>query len=251
MLAVVTGGLHRVGAAIAARLAGQGYDLALHAHRYGEPDAALVEAAAAHGVKWSVFPADLAAASDVEGLIGQVVEYFGRAPDALVNSASVITEGDWPGLTHGELSRHLNINLIAPLLLTRSFAGTLAQGQAGAVVNILDQRLRNPPVDQAAYTVSKLALGSTTRVAARAFAPRVRVNAVAPGMTLPGGDYDEDQWTRLSAAMPLACNSAPGDIADAVAYLLAAPAVTGETIFVDGGANLESYRRDFVHMMRD
>ena len=251
MLALVTGGLHRVGAAIAARLAAAGYDLALHAHRAGEPDPALAQAIVAHRRESAIFPADLAASGEVEALVGQVKAHFGRAPDALVNSASIIGEGQWADLSHDALTRHLDVNFVAPMLLTRAFATALADGQAGAVVNIVDQRVVNPPVDQAAYTASKLALGSVTRVMARAFAPRVRINAVAPGMVLPGDDYGEGQWQRLKAAMPLRRNSPPEDIAEAVAYLLGARAVTGQTLYVDGGANLESFARDFVHMMRD
>jgi NAD(P)-dependent dehydrogenase (short-subunit alcohol dehydrogenase family) len=251
MLALVTGGLYRVGAAIGARLAASGYDLALHAHRVGEPDPALAKAIAAHGRDSAVFPADLAVASEAEALIGQVKAHFGRAPDVLVNSASIISEGGWEELSHDALARHLDVNFVAPMLLTRGFAAALAEGQAGAVVNIVDQRVANPPVDQAAYTVSKLALGSVTRVMARAFAPRVRINAVAPGMVLPGDDYDDGQWQRLKNAMPLGRNSPPEDIDEAVAYLLGARAVTGQTLYVDGGANLESFARDFVHMMRD
>jgi NAD(P)-dependent dehydrogenase (short-subunit alcohol dehydrogenase family) len=251
MLALVTGGLHRVGAAIAARLAEAGYDLALHAHRPGEPDAALAAAIANHRVESAIFAADLAVPGDVDSLVGQVKAHFGRAPDALVNSASIISEGQWADLSRDELARHLDVNFLAPMLLTRAFAAALASGQVGAVVNILDQRVLNPPIDQAAYTASKLALASVTRVMARAFSPGIRINAVAPGNTLPNGDYGADQWQRLAEAMPLSRNSAPADIAEAVAYLLGARAVTGQILFVDGGANLESYRRDFVHMMRD
>ena len=251
MLALVTGGLHRVGAAIAARLAAAGYDLALHAHRSENPDPALADAIRAEGVASAVFPADLAVPEQLDSLIAQVKARFGRAPDALINSASIISEGQWADLAREARVRHLDVNFIAPMLLTRAFASALADGQSGAVVNLLDQRLRNPPIDQAAYTASKLALGSVTRAMARAFAPAVRVNAVAPGMTLPGEDYGAAQWERLGAAMPLQCNSAPEDIAEAVAYLLQARAVTGQILFVDGGANLESFTRDFVHMMRD
>jgi NAD(P)-dependent dehydrogenase (short-subunit alcohol dehydrogenase family) len=251
MLALVTGGLHRVGAYIAARLAADGYDLALHAHRLGAPDGHLARAIGEYGVESDVFQADLAISTQVEALVGQVKARFGRAPDCLVNCASVISEGDWRDLSHGELARHLDINFVAPLLLMRSFAVALADDQAGAVVNILDQRVRNPPIDQAGYTASKLALASVTRVTARAFAPKVRINAVAPGMTLPGSDYAEDQWQRLTATMPLDRNSAPDDIADAVAYLLGATAVTGQILYVDGGANLESFERDFVYLERE
>jgi NAD(P)-dependent dehydrogenase (short-subunit alcohol dehydrogenase family) len=251
MLALVTGGLHRVGAAIAARLAGAGYDLALHAHRIGDPDPALAESIRAHGVESAVFPADLAIPGEAESLVERVKAHFGRAPDALVNSASIISEGQWPDLARAELARHLDVNFVAPMLLVTAFAKALAGDRSGAVVNIVDQRVANPPVDQAAYTVSKLALGAVTRVMARAFAPGVRVNAVAPGNTLPGDLYQEAQWQRLADMMPLERNSAPTDIAEAVAYLLGARSVTGQLIFVDGGANLESYERDFLHMERD
>jgi NAD(P)-dependent dehydrogenase (short-subunit alcohol dehydrogenase family) len=247
MLALVTGGLHRVGAAIAARLAAAGYDLALHGHRMGDPDPSLSESLRETGVRSAVFAADLG----VESLVDRVKAHFGRAPDALVNSASIISEGQWPDLTRAELARHLDVNFVAPMLLTTAFARALASDQPGAVVNIIDQRVTNPPVDQAAYTASKLALASVTRVMARAFAPGVRVNAIAPGNTLPGDAYQEAQWQRLAEIMPLRRNSAPEDIAEGVAYLLAARSVTGQTLFVDGGANLESYERDFLHMLRD
>jgi len=250
MLALVTGGLHRVGAAIAARLAEAGYDLALHAHRPGQPDAGLAATLTEHGVSSAIFPADLALPEQVEALIGQVSDRFGQAPDALINSAAIIDEGGWADLSKEALTRQFDVNFIAPLLLTSRLAAALGGDRAGAVVNILDQRVRNPPVDQAAYTASKLALASVTQVMARAFAPRLRINAVAPGMTLPGDDYTPEQWTRLAGAMPLARSSTPDDIAQAVVYLLGAQAVTGQTLFVDGGANLESFKRDFVHMMR-
>jgi NAD(P)-dependent dehydrogenase (short-subunit alcohol dehydrogenase family) len=251
MLALVTGGLHRVGAAIAARLAAGGYDLALHAHSMGDPDHDLAEAIAAQGVESAIFAADLAIPEQLESLVERVKSHFGRAPDALVNCASIISEGQWPDLSRAELARHLDVNFIAPMLLTQRFAAALASDRPGAVVNIVDQRVANPPIDQAAYTVSKLALASATRVMARAFAPAVRINAVAPGNTLPADGYQKAQWQRLADAMPLERNSAPEDIAEAVAYLLAAPSVTGQTLYVDGGANLESYERDFLHMLRD
>jgi NAD(P)-dependent dehydrogenase (short-subunit alcohol dehydrogenase family) len=85
---------------------------------------------------------------------------------------------------------------------------------------------------------------------ARALAPHFRVNAVAPGLTLPTDDYDHDQWERLRGLMPLDRLSSPEDIADAVLHLAQARATTGETLFVDGGAHLESFPRDFVYMGR-
>jgi NAD(P)-dependent dehydrogenase (short-subunit alcohol dehydrogenase family) len=247
MLALVTGGMARLGAAIAARLARDGYDLALHVRSAGGvPEPALAAEIAERGVRAEQFGADLADGGAVEALVGRVVDHFGRAPDLLVNSAAMFEEGGWATLERADLDRHLAVNFVTPLMLTRAaaVAGTRA------VVNVIDQRIANPPIDQAAYTASKLALGASTRVLARAFAP-MRVNAIAPGLTIPGPEYAKGQIAALAATMPLERLPDPADVADAVAYLAGAEAVTGQTLYVDGGAAMESFRRDFVHLARD
>jgi NAD(P)-dependent dehydrogenase (short-subunit alcohol dehydrogenase family) len=245
MLAVVTGGLARLGAAIAARLAAEGYDLALHARSGAEPAADLARAIAEHGIRAEMFFADLADGEAVDGLIDSVSTRFGHAPDLLVNSAATFEEGDWTTLGRDQLDRHLAVNFVSPLMLCKAAA---AAGTAVAV-NIVDQRISNPPRDQAAYTASKVALGAATGLLARSLAP-MRVNAVAPGLTIPTEDYDEDQVARLGRMMPLGRLPAPAQVADAVAYLAGADTVTGQTLFVDGGAALESYGRDFIHIAR-
>jgi len=250
-VALITGGLDRIGAAIAARLAEDGWALALHCREHCRPAAALADALACTGAPWTIVQADLDREGEVEGLVAAAAAACGAVPTALVNSASRISEGGWENVGLAALLEHHRVNVAAPVLLVRALAGALpADAQAG-VVNLLDQRVLNPPVDQAAYSASKLALAGLTRVLARAFAPRLRVNAVAPGLTIPGPDYAEGQVERLRAAMPLRRLPEPADVADAVAFLLRAPAVTGQTVFVDGGASLESWPRDFVHMERD
>ena len=244
-LALVTGGLHRVGAAIAARLAGAGYDLALHRRRAGEPDADLAEAIAAAGVDHRIFSADLGEAAAAERLFAAVTTHFGRTPTLIVNSASLFTEGDIGALGRPALDAALAVNLTAPVLLTQAL---VAADGTGSVVNILDQRVRNPVPDQIAYTLSKQALWQATRTLALSCAPRIRVNAVAPGLTLPAPDYEEGRMERMAALMPLRRLATPADIADAVLYLASANGVTGQTLFVDGGANLTAYARDFAHL---
>jgi NAD(P)-dependent dehydrogenase (short-subunit alcohol dehydrogenase family) len=118
----------------------------------------------------------------------------------------------------------------------------------GCIINILDQRIAQPHGDQLGYTLSKQALAGATTTLARALAPRVRVNAVAPGLTLATADYTAAQMARLGEMMPLRALPKPLAIADAVAYLANATHVTGQTIFVDGGAHMVSYERDFVHL---
>ncbi len=242
-LALVTGGLHRIGAAIAARLARAGFDLALHKRSPAEPDAALAAALTATGVTHHRFRQDLSQPGAAAALYDEVVARFGRAPSVIINNASLFSDTALATLTKDALAETLAVNLVTPVLLTQRL---LASGAGGVVINILDQRVINPVPDQFAYTLSKQALWQATRSMAVAAAPAVRVNAVAPGLTLPTDDYAPGQMERLASAMPLGALPTPDAIADAALFLVNATSVTGQTIFVDGGANLRSYERDFV-----
>lgn len=238
-LALITGGKRRVGAVIAERLAADGWTLALHSHHDVPDDAAYP---GAHS-----FVADLADPESGERLIADVVSHFGTVPTLLVNNASRFDWDDAATITATGLAEHHAINAAAPVLLTIALARATSQADSGgSVVNILDQRIQNPNGDQLAYTLSKTALAGATRTLAAALSPRWRINAVAPGMTLATPDFDEDRMTRIADAMPLKMHSLPEDIAEAVAYLAGARAVTGQTIFVDGGAHLKSFDRDFA-----
>ena len=244
-LALVTGGLHRLGATIAARLAAAGYDLALHRRKDGAPDAELVDAIAVAGVEHATFSADLGQSREGEVLFSDIGRHFGRTPSLIVNNASLFAEGNIASLDRSNLEAALTVNLVAPVLLAQAL---FASGNQCAVVNILDQRVRNPVHDQIAYTLSKQALSEATRTLAIACAPHIRVNAVAPGLTLPAPGYEEGRMERMAALMPLERLATPRDIADAVLFLAQAESITGQTIFVDGGANLKSFDRDFAHL---
>ena len=247
-LALVTGGCRRLGAAIAARLAGEGYALALHASDGCAPDPALAEAIGSAGVSWAAFAADLADTDAVEGLVPRVVDHFGSAPELLVNNAARFDWDSPEDVTMAGLLGHYAVNAAAPVVLTRAVAAAASAGRPSTVVNILDQRIAQPNADQLSYTVSKLALAELTMILARRYAPHVRVVAVAPGLTLPTDEYDAARMARLAGAMPLDRLPTPADVADAVVYLVAARAVTGQTIFVDGGAHLCRYERDFLFL---
>lgn len=247
-LALVTGGFRRIGAAIARRLAGAGYQLALHAHAAAEPEPEL--AAALDGVRWAPFRADLSSAEEIEALLAAVEAEFGTAPAVLVNSAAMFEDDRWETAGMDCLLDHYRVNAAAPVLLATGLARRLSTGARAVVVNILDQRIANPPADQLSYTLSKQAAAGATRTLARALAPAVRVCAVAPGLTIPTPDYAEGQLDRLAKMMPLGRLPAPDDVAEAVLYLVSAEAVTGQVLFVDGGASIESFARDFVYLGR-
>ena len=246
-LALVTGSWRRIGAHIAVRLAQAGYDLALHAGHGVEPEPWLVAALESAGAAHRLFVADLADRAQVAALVPAVAGHFGRPVGLLINNASRFSALDDAGADpFGELIEHLAVNTAAPYAL----AIAVARGGGGSVVNILDQRIAHPPRDQIAYTLSKQALAEATRTLAGALAPSTRVNAVAPGLTLPTEDYADDQMARLAEGMPLGRLATVDDIADGVAYLAAAASVTGVTIFIDGGAHLRAFERDFVHLAR-
>lgn len=229
-LALVTGGRRRLGAAIADALEGDGWTVARHSH---------IDDGS------GVIIGDLGDPDAPQRLIDTVVAHYGAAPTLLVSNAAIFGQDDAATADAGTLAAHHAINAQAPVLLALALAKA---GSGGAIVNILDQRVRNPNGDQLSYTLSKTALDGATRTLAVALAPLWRVNAVAPGLTLPTGDYDETQMVRLAAAMPLGLLPTPDAIADAVRYFAGACAVTGQTLFVDGGASLKSFDRDFMHL---
>ena len=246
-LALVTGGVKRVGAAIAGRLAESGYALALHGNSDAVPEDALARKLEAD--EWAGFQQDFLDEGAAETLIDQVIEHFGRTPDLVVNSASIFGQDDVDSLTETDLQEHFRVNSMVPVLLTTALHRRRPAGSDRAcVIHILDQRIRNPNRDQLSYTLSKQALAGSVRSLAIACADRLRVNGIAPGLTLTAGEYGEDQLANITAMMPLDRLPDPNDIADAAVYLAGARAVTGQIVHVDGGASLKAFDRDFVHL---
>lgn len=247
-LALVTAGMRRIGAAIAARLADDGWALALHSHRAEAPEPELAAILAQDRCRWRGFTADFANGDEIEQLLPAIAAHFGRLPDLIVNNASRFVWDDPASVTAAAIAQHQAVNLIAPVMLTTGLAAALPDDARAVVVNILDKRIRHPGGDQLSYTLSKQALSGATETLARALAPKLRVNAVAPGLTLPTQEYRPAQMVRLAAMMPLGRLPDPDEIADAVAWLAQAEAVTGQTIFVDGGASLKQFDRDFLFL---
>ncbi len=232
--ALITGGARRIGATIARALAREGYALVLHANRSRAEAEKLAAEIEAGGGRARVVLADLAEPAAVDGLIAAAAAF---APlTLLVNSAAEFEFDDIATLERAGFERAMAVNLAAPLFLAKGFA---AQAPAGAgIVNVLDQRVLKPTPLFFSYSLAKSALHTATTTLAQALAPRVRVNAVAPGPTLPSPRQSEAEFARQAAVLPLGRGPAPDDIAAAVVYLAKAEAVTGVTIAVDGGQHL-------------
>jgi NAD(P)-dependent dehydrogenase (short-subunit alcohol dehydrogenase family) len=247
-LALVTGGHRRLGAAIATALAAAGYALAIHGSHDVELEGGLERALDDHGTSWEGFVADFTDLDAAEELIARISGVFGRPPDLLVNSAAIFGQDRLANVSGDDLMRHFAVNCAAPVLLTKAFATVPSGPVDRSVINILDQRIDHPHGDQLAYTISKMGLAGFTQIAARELAPKVRVNGVAPGLTLVTPDYTPAQTRDLAEAMPLAHLPRPAQIAEAVLYLASATAVTGQVLYVDVGAHMRSYPRDFMHL---
>ncbi|MBA4753717.1 MAG: SDR family oxidoreductase [Sphingobium sp.] len=249
-LALVTGGHRRLGGIIAGALARAGHSLAIHGSHDTRLDSHLALTLEEEGTQWEGFVVDFADPENAEELIAQVAARFGRPPDILINSAALFGQDRLDDVTAEDLMRHYAVNCAAPAMLTKAFATVPAGSGDRCIINILDQRIDHPHGDQLAYTLSKLALAGLTRTTASSLAPQVRVNAVAPGLTIATPDYDADQMARLEHMMPLGRLPQAEQIAQAVLYLVDASAVTGQTLYVDGGAHMRSYDRDFMHLCR-
>jgi NAD(P)-dependent dehydrogenase (short-subunit alcohol dehydrogenase family) len=244
-LALVTGGCRRLGAGIAAALARAGYHLALHGSHDADPEPALAAALAETGTTWHGFVADFTDPAAALHLFAGVVARYGRAPNLLVNSASVFGQDRLADTTADDLAQAYAVNCIAPTLLVQAFAAAGGEGDR-SVVNILDQRIAHPHPDQLSYTLAKLALAGLTRIGAAG----IRINGVAPGLTIATDDYDDRQMTALAGLMPLARLSTPDDIAEAVLFCARTAALDRQVIYVDGGAHMVPFERDFMHLAK-
>jgi NAD(P)-dependent dehydrogenase (short-subunit alcohol dehydrogenase family) len=240
--ALVTGGGRRIGRAIVERLAQETWAVAVHASPRSRAEAeAFVDQLCAEGAQACVVCADLADVDATEGLVAEAARVLGPI-DLLVNNASVFERDDARAFAPAVLERHLAVNLRAPVQLAARFYASLPSDWEGAIVNVVDQRVLRPSADFFSYTLSKSALWTATQTMALAFAPRVRVNAVGPGPTLPNAVDGPESFAREVAGAPLSRPVSPQSIAEAVLFLAGARSVTGQMIAVDAGQHLGSPR---------
>lgn len=232
-VALVTGAGRRVGQALAIALARHGYDVA--AHHHGSDIADTLTEGQATGARVEAFREDLTQPEAPARLVRSVAAVFGRL-DAIVNSAAVMLRMPFGTITAEAWDRVFALNLRAPFLIAQEAAQHLPEG--GCIVNIADLAAFETWPAYIPHGTSKAGLVYVTRALARVLAPRIRVNAVAPGTVLLPEGWDASADQRLLSTTPLGRHGSPADVAQAVLYLLGAEFVTGETIIVDGGRHI-------------
>jgi NAD(P)-dependent dehydrogenase (short-subunit alcohol dehydrogenase family) len=235
--ALVTGAAQRIGRAIATSLAEDGWAVAVHYRSSRKAAESLVAEIAEKGGKAVALAADLAVEDEAQRLVPAAMSALGPL-GCLVNNASLFENDIVRSVTRESWDAHLATNLRAPFVLTQAFAAQLPDTAEGVIVNLLDERVWNLTPYFVSYTVSKMGLWTLTRTMALALAPRIRVNGIGPGPTLPSPRQSAEQFARQNAEVPLRHGTTPEEIAAAVRFILAAPAMTGQMIALDGGQHL-------------
>jgi NAD(P)-dependent dehydrogenase (short-subunit alcohol dehydrogenase family) len=242
--ALVTGGGKRIGRAIVLELARAGFDVVIHYRDSAEAAEAVADEARALGRRAATVHADLAVEGEVAGLIAAASGAVGAPLAVLVNNASVFEDDRVGSLGRETWDAHLETNLRAPIVLAEAFAAQAPDGSA--IVNLLDQRVLKPDPRFFSYALSRNGLWWATRTLAQALAPRIRVNGVGPGPTLPSIHQSDADFEAEAAAVPLQRAGSPEAVAAAVRWLVDAELVTGQMIAVDGGQHLAWRTPDIV-----
>src|SRR5690349_11318720 len=248
---LVTGGARRVGRRFVERLSAAGHSVVIHANTNAAEAEELCRKLRADNPNTWTLKADLSDHMAACALVDQAAQLAGGQLSGLVNSASVF-EHDVPGaMDHAVFDRAMAVNLRAPALLSERFAAQASPSRDNCIVNVLDQKLWNMNPDFYSYTLSKAGLLAATDMMARAFAPAVRVNAIAPGLLLPSYGQTQAEFEAAASRNPMGKPIDLENLMTAAEFLLANTALTGETIHVDNGARLVSKPRDVMFEMRE
>lgn len=236
-IALVTGAARRVGRALALDLARAGATVVINYNRSDRMARDTVADIEAFGGRAIAVQGDVAVKRDVDALIRTTTEAFGRL-DILVNSAATFESGRFEDIPEEEWDRVLAVNLKGPFLMMQAAAPLLRANGSGVVINIADLSAFQAWPSYAHHAASKAGLVHLTRVAARALAPAIRVNCIAPGTVLPPGDYTGQGSDGTSDRRLVERAGTPDDVIRAMNYLITSDFVTGETLVVDGGRML-------------
>jgi NAD(P)-dependent dehydrogenase (short-subunit alcohol dehydrogenase family) len=245
---LVTGGARRIGAAIAGRLATHGHRVVLH-HFHSAGDAeALAAKLRAGGGDVSLIHGDIAEAPD--RVFADARAAAGGVVDGLVNCASLFDFDRPPNHNPALFATMIQTNLAGPVALATALARQTGL-EDGAVVNVLDQKVANLNPDFFSYSLSKTALESATVMLAQALAPRVRVNAVSPGLTMTSHDQSAEEFQAVACDNLLRRPVSADDIAGSVEWLLTCGSITGQNVFVDCGQRFITRDSDVMFATRE
>ncbi len=247
-LALITGGAVRIGATIALSLADAGFDIALHVNSSKLEGDKLAAQLRQKKVNAQVFQQDLSHLATIEQMFDEVTSAMGPV-NLLVNNASMFTFDTPADFDHKQAQKLLAINLLAPAELTRCMAKDTNSADEKLVINMLDNKVFALNPDFFSYTMTKSALHATTQMTAMAFARVLRVNAIAPGVTLISGDQSPENFEKSWKKSLSGTGATPQEIASTILYMWHTKSINGETIVLDGGQRHMGLERDVAFVV--
>ncbi len=243
--ALITGAAKRIGRAMALDLAKDGWNIAVHCHESIGEAQELVDEMRRLGRKAVAIEGDLAGRETPKKLIKKAKGTLGPLT-LLINNASRFEPDELASVTMSDWDTDQAVNLRAPVFLSQAFAAQLPAKEQGNIINLIDQRVWKLNPQYFSYTASKGGLWVVTQTMAQALAPRIRVNAIAPGPALPNARMRSKEFEKLQRLTLLERGTSPEEIAAAVRFILASPAMTGQMIALDGGQHLAWQTPDVV-----
>ena len=243
---LVTGAAHRIGAELVKALALDDWHVVLHYNNRHHEAATLCAELTDKGHVVDAVSADLSQPNAVDKLM-QVATESGPL-QALINNASLFSYDCADSFSADMINQHMAVNLSAPALLTKALHSQIPDGGKGCVINMLDAKLFGINPDYFSYTLSKAAFHALTQISAQAYAPRLRVNAIAPGIVLPSGGQSQAEFEKSHKRNLLGQGALIPEIVATMRLLLSASSITGEVIILDGGAHLRPPARDVAFL---
>ena len=234
---LITGAATRVGKAIALHIAEKGWNIALHYFRSSSKAKELKKIIEQNWVKVVLIKADLKNPKQVEKIVPLAKKKLG-AIDCLINNAALFEKDDISNFTTKSWNNHLNINLLAPAILTKQFAKQASKKTVSNIINIIDQRIFNLTPFFMSYTISKSGLQTLTKTMAMRLGPNIKVNAIAPGPTIKSKRQTDKHFRNQVRSTLLKKTVRSEDICVTVEFLINNNSVTGQIIAVDSGQNL-------------
>ena len=245
--AIVTGAAKRIGAGIAMALSSQGWFVYLHYNSSSEEAKEVLYKIKSSGGNGQLINMDLSYPECGEQIINQIDK---AAPpvELLINNAARFEYDNISNINSGSLDLHFFANVRGPILLSKAFFELVKKGQQGCVINILDNKIFALNPDYLSYTISKAALQCATETLAMAMAPHVRVNGIAPGITLESGGQGESSFQKGQKMSPIGKVSSVEDIIKALFFIVNTTSLNGHIITIDGGQRLQKLDRDVAFL---